>query len=146
MDGGKQNERGQMMRRAVGMAGRQTKPAEQALQADTASRLFVRLRPQNKRPTVGRWCSKKQPLPGDVLPLAMQVSGGSAAVLATMKVGSDLPTLSLPHLTSCSASLSSPNTPSPYVPFPEGNEGGLTSCTEAQLEPLDGLLVIQRSF
>ena len=38
----------------------------------------------------------------------------------------------------------SPITPSPYVPFPEGNEGGLASCVEAQLEPLDGLLVIQR--
>ena len=38
----------------------------------------------------------------------------------------------------------SPITPSPYVPFPEGNEGGLTSCAEAQLKPLDGLLVIQR--
>ena len=40
----------------------------------------------------------------------------------------------------------SPITPSPYVPFPEGNEGGLASCIEAQLEPLDGLLVIQRPY
>ena len=39
----------------------------------------------------------------------------------------------------------SPTTPSPYVPFPEGNEGGLTSCTEAQHKPLDGLLVVQQS-
>ena len=35
----------------------------------------------------------------DVLPLAVQVSGGSAVVLAAMKAGADLPTLSLPHLT-----------------------------------------------
>ena len=33
-----------------------------------------------------------------VLPLAVQVSGGSAVVLAAMKAGADLPTLSLPHL------------------------------------------------
>ena len=42
---------------------------------------------------------QKQPLPDDVLPLAMQVSGGSAVVLATMEAGADLPNLSLPHLT-----------------------------------------------
>ena len=39
----------------------------------------------------------------------------------------------------------SPITPSPYVPFPEGNEGGLASYVEAQLKPLDGLLVVQQS-
>ena len=57
--GAKQTERGQELRRAVGMAGkmagRQTKPAEQALQADTASGFSARHRPQNnERPTVGR--------------------------------------------------------------------------------------------
>ena len=47
----------------------------------------------------------------------------------------------------CSANLyvTYHSTPSPYVPFPEGNEGGLASCIEAQLKPLDGLLAIQRS-
>ena len=40
----------------------------------------------------------------------------------------------------------SPTTPSPYVPFPEGNEGGLASCAEAQLKPPDGLLVVQQSY
>ena len=30
---------------------------------------------------------------------AVQVGGGSAGVLAAMKAGADLPTLSLPHLT-----------------------------------------------
>ena len=35
-----------------------TQPAEQALQANTAGGLSARLRPQNKRPTVGRSCSK----------------------------------------------------------------------------------------
>ena len=38
------------------------------------------------------------------------------------------------------------STPNPYVPFPEGNEGGLASCAEAQHKPPDGLLVIQRSY
>ena len=46
----------------------------------------------------------------------------------------------------CSANLSvTYSTPNPYVPFPEGNEGGLASCTEALYKPPDGLLVIQRS-
>ena len=42
--------------------------------------------------------------------------------------------------------LSPTATPIPYVPLPEGNEGGLASCTEAQHKPLDGLLAIQRSI
>ena len=123
----------------------------------------------------------------------MQVSGGSAGVLAAMKAGSDLPTLSLPHLSPlpvtvpthslnfeqpnlapnltffvvfifinplfptitsspnplyrhCSANLAvTYSTPNPFVPFPEGNEGGLASCIEAQLKPQDGLPVAQRS-
>ena len=45
---------GKMLMRAVGMAGkdgsRQTQPAEQALQADTASGFSARHRPQNTRP------------------------------------------------------------------------------------------------
>ena len=45
----------------------------------------------------------------------------------------------------CSANLPvTYSTPNPYVPFPEGNEGGLASCAEAQLKPPDGLLVAQR--
>ena len=34
-------------------------------------------------------------------------------------------------------------TPNPYVPFPEGNEGGLAFRAEAQSKPQDGLLAIQ---
>jgi len=86
------------MRRAVGMAGK-TQPAEQATAGRHSQRI---LRPaQASKQTAHSWpvVQQKQPLPDDVLPLAMQVSGGSAAVLATMKAGSDLPTLSLPQLT-----------------------------------------------
>ena len=77
-----------------------TQPAEQALQADTASGFSARHRPQQQ--TASSWpaLQQKQQLPEDVgLPLAVQVSGGSAVVLAAMKAGSDLPTLSLPQLT-----------------------------------------------
>ena len=65
MNWGKQTERGQELMRAVGMAGKGvtagTQPADQAMQANTASGFSVRLRPRrNKRPTVGRPCSKQQ--------------------------------------------------------------------------------------
>ena len=83
------------------MAGKEwtagTQPAEQALQADTAGRLSARLRPQNKRPPVGRPRSETTAA-DDVLPLAVQVSGGSAEVLAAMKAGSDLPTVPTPPI------------------------------------------------
>ena len=47
----------------------------------------------------------------------------------------------------CSANLSVTDpTPNPYVPFPEGNRGGLASCAEAQHKPLDGLLAVQQSI
>ena len=77
------------------MAG--TQPAEQALQAHTAGGPSIRHRPQNTRPTVAGLAAKTTAA-DDVLPLAMQVSGGSAVVLAAMTAGADLPTLSLPHL------------------------------------------------
>ena len=85
MDGGKQNERGQSktergqeLMRAVGMAGKdgkagKTQPAEQALQANTASGLSARLRPQkNKQPAVGRPRSKTMAADDVGLPLAVQ--------------------------------------------------------------------------
>jgi len=77
---------------------RHTQPAEQALQTDTAGGLSIRHRPQNTRPTVAGLAAKTTAA-DDVLPLAVQVSGGSAVVLAATKAGADLPTLSLPHLT-----------------------------------------------
>jgi len=86
--------------RAVGMAGKDwTRQAKHSLlnkhlQADTASGFSARHRPQrNKRPTVGRWCSKTTAADVEVgLSLAVQVRGGSTGVLAAMKVGADLPT------------------------------------------------------
>ena len=80
------------------LAGKQTEPAEQVLQADTAGGLSARLRPRrNTRPTVGRLCSKNTAA-DDVFPLAVQVSGGSAMVLALRKAGSDLPTVPTPPI------------------------------------------------
>ena len=102
MNGGKQNERGQELDegqwawQAKYGHGRQTKPAEQALQADTASGLSARHRPQNKR-TAHSWpaAQQKQQLQMTWL-AAVQVSGGSTVVLAAMKAGSDLPTVPTP--------------------------------------------------
>ena len=81
------------------MAGKQ-KPAEQALQAT---------QPADSPPGSGLTKHNNQQLAGlaakttttadDVLPLAVQVGGGSAKVLALRKAGADLPNLSLPHLT-----------------------------------------------
>ena len=85
---------GAKLRRAVGMAGKEqagTQPAEQQLQADTAGRLFVRLRPQNKRPQMTSLAAKTQ-LPTMMASCrAVQVGGGSAVVLALRKAGADLP-------------------------------------------------------
>ena len=61
MDGGKQTERGQLLMRAVGMAGKGWQAnslLNKALQANTASGLSARLRPQNKQPADGRSRSK----------------------------------------------------------------------------------------
>ena len=106
---------GKLLRRAVGMAWQRragTQPAEQGtagghkarrarlLQANTAGGLSARHRPQNKQPAVGRPRSKnnscRQSWPASRR--AVQVSGGSAKVLATQQAGPDRPTLSLPHL------------------------------------------------
>ena len=78
------------------VAGKQ-KPAEQGSAGNTAGRLSTRHRPQNKRPQMASLAARTTAA-DDVLPLAVQVSGGSAVVLAAMKAGADLPTLSLPHL------------------------------------------------
>ena len=73
--GAKQTERGQDVDEGSGH-GRQrwtagTQPAEQALQADTASGLSARLRPQNKT-TATSWpaLQQKQPLPEDEVGLS----------------------------------------------------------------------------
>ena len=60
--------------RAVGMAGKVagTQPAEQALQADTASRLSARHRPQNKRPQIAGLAANQQLQTNVGLPLAVQ--------------------------------------------------------------------------
>ena len=77
-----------------------TQPAEQALQADTASGFSARHRPQQQQPAGGRPRSKQQQLPQSwpASRRAVQVGGGSAEMLALKKAGADLPTLSLPHL------------------------------------------------
>ena len=71
-------------------------PPNKALQADTASGFSARLRPQNKRPQMAGRAAKMTA--ADQRRPAVQVSGGSTVVLAAMKAGSDLPSLSLPHL------------------------------------------------
>ena len=87
---------GHGMARASRHTARRTKP----LQADTAGGLSARHRPQNKQPAVGRPRSKnnsrRRCRPASRR--AVQVDGGSAVVLALRKAGSDLPNLSLPHL------------------------------------------------
>ena len=90
------------MTRAVGMAGKGgtagTQPAEQTLQADTASGFSARHRPQNKRPQTAGLAARTTAADDVVLPLAVQVSGGSAVVLAAMKAGADLPTAPTPTI------------------------------------------------
>ena len=90
--------------REVGMAGKdgtagKKQPAEQALQANTAGGLSTRHRPQrNKRPTARRPRSETTAATKLACPLAVQVSGGSAVVLAAMKAGADLPTAPTPPI------------------------------------------------
>ena len=94
-----------MLRRAVGMAGKEwtrqanKKPAEQALQADTASGFSVRLRPQTNG---HRWpaSQQKQQLPITLAGLSPCSAGkwGECKGAGPQKAGSDLPDLSLPHL------------------------------------------------
>ena len=70
------------------------------LQADTAGRWSAQHRPQ--KTTASRWPASQQNNSRRRHWLAsrraVQVCGGSAMVLALRKVGSDLPNLSLPHL------------------------------------------------
>ena len=104
LNGAKQLDGGKLLR-AVGMAGKvgtagKTQPAEQALQANTAGGLSARHKPQNKQPADGRPCSKQQQPQTMSASLSPCSAGkwGSAGVLAAMRAGADLPTLSLPHL------------------------------------------------
>ena len=103
MNGAKQTERGQDVDEGSGHGRQRVKagkhsPQNKALQADSASGLSVRHRPQNTR-TAHSWPALQQTTAADVIrTLAVQVSGGSAMVPALRKAGSDLPNLSLPQL------------------------------------------------
>ena len=82
------------------MAGRQTKPAEQFTAGGHSQRI---LRPAQalKKQTAHSWPAwqQKQQLQINVgLSLAVQVSGGSAVVLALKKAGSDLPNVPTPPI------------------------------------------------
>ena len=80
------------------MAGRQTKPAEQALQVDTASGLSARHRPQETDGPQLAGLAANNSCRRRPAPLAVQVSGGECNVLALMKAGSDLPTVPTPPI------------------------------------------------
>ena len=104
MNGGKQSERGQELMRAVGMAGK-VGSRHTARRTGTAGGHSQRiLRPaQASQPTNGPqlagFAAKTTAAANDVgLSLAVQVRGGSTVVLAAIKAGSDIPNLSLPHL------------------------------------------------
>ena len=89
-----------MLMRAVGMAGKGWQATKsllnKPLQANTASGFSARHRPQTNGPQLASFAAKTQQLPDDVG--LVQVGGGSADMLALRKAGSDLPNLSLPHL------------------------------------------------
>ena len=93
---------GKNMSRAVGMAGKNGEQAHSLLNKATAgkhSRWTLRLAQASRNNQPMAWLrSKNTTAADDVLPLAVQVSGGNAVVLAAMKAGADLPTV-LPHLT-----------------------------------------------
>ena len=76
MNGAKQNERGQELMRAVGMAGKGWQqahsPQNKPLQADTASGFSARHRPQDKRPQMAGLAAKQQLQTNVGLPLAVQ--------------------------------------------------------------------------
>ena len=84
------------------MAGKEwqanTKPAEQALQANTASGFSARHRPQTNSQQLAGLAANTTAADDVGLPLAVQVSGGSAVVLALKKAAQTYLT-SLPHLT-----------------------------------------------
>ena len=65
-------------------------PQNRQLQADTAGGLSARLRPQNKRPAVGRPCSKQQQ-PQSCPASCRAGRWGECKVLALRKAGSDRP-------------------------------------------------------
>ena len=104
MDRGQSNtERGQMLRRAVGMAWQRragTQPAEQG----TAGRHSRRtLRPaQASKTTASSWPASQQsnscPQSWPASRHAVQVTGGSAVVLTARKAGADLPTVPTPPI------------------------------------------------
>ena len=73
-------------------------PLNKPLQADTAGGLSARHRPHDKRPQIAGLAAITTAADDIGLPFAVQVSGGSAVVLATMKAGSDLPTVPTPPI------------------------------------------------
>ena len=90
--------------RAVGMAGKGKQahsPQNKALQANTAGGRSARHRPQTNGQQLAGLAAKTTAARGrrPASCRTVQVSGGSAKVLALRKAGSDLPILSLPHLT-----------------------------------------------
>ena len=76
------------------------KPAEQALQANTASGFSARHRPQNKRPQLDGLAAKTQQLTTMLAGLSPCSAGkwGDTVVLAVKKAGSDLPTVPTPPI------------------------------------------------
>ena len=86
---------GQELVRAVGMAGkmagRLTQPAEQGTAGRHSQRILRPAQASKQTATVGRPRSKNNSC-RCWRPLAVQVSGGSAVMLALKKAGSDLPT------------------------------------------------------
>ena len=90
--------------RAVGMAGKkwqqahspQNKHCRQTQPADSPPGTGLK---QTNGPQLAGFAAKTTAAADDVgFSLAVQVRGGSTVVLAAMKAGADLPTLSLPHL------------------------------------------------
>ena len=70
-------------------------PQNRQLQADTAGGLSARLRPQNKRPPVGRLRSKNTAADDDGWPSAVQVSGGECSGTSSHE-GGCRPTYTVP--------------------------------------------------
>ena len=93
-------ERGQELMRAVGMAGEEwqanKKPAEQGTAGEHSQRILrtAQASKHNNQQLAG--LAAKTTAADVVLPLAVQVSGGSAVVLAAMKAGADLPDVPTP--------------------------------------------------
>ena len=75
-----------------------TQPAEQATAGGHSQRILRPAQASKQTATDGRPRSETTAADDVDRSLAVQVSGGSAVVLALRKAGSDLPILSLPHL------------------------------------------------